>query len=153
MRRNLNEIHWSFSDVRVIDLFQVFSALFLSYFNTSMCNCSNNAIHFMWRWRNSSLGSNFIKYNRFYFTFSKAMNKKNFFHITIFVSLVGPSGSEKSHPIFDWLKIGTLQAKFDNFLNFVNIINLFMDKCKKKLKLTQGVDFELIETLPIIGTK
>ena len=25
----------------------------------------------------------------------------------IFISLVGPSGSEKSHLIFDWLKIDT----------------------------------------------
>ena len=30
----------------------------------------------------------------------------------------------------------------------MNIINLFMEKCKKKLKFNQGVDFKLIENLP-----
>ena len=31
----------------------------------------------------------------------------------VFISLVGPSGSEKSHFIFDWLKIDTFQPAFD----------------------------------------
>ena len=50
----------------------------------------------------------------------------------VFISLVGPSGSGKSHLIFEWLKIGTFQPKFDKTFFFINIINLFMDKCKEK---------------------
>ena len=50
-----------------------------------------------------------------------------------FISLVGPSGSGKSHFRFDWLKIGTFQPKVDKgFFIFINIIKLFMNKCKKK---------------------
>ena len=33
-----------------------------------------------------------------------------------FISLVGPGGAGKSHFIFDWLKIGTFQPAFENFL-------------------------------------
>ena len=36
----------------------------------------------------------------------------------IFISLVGPSGSGKSHLIFDWLKIGTFQPAFDKNFYF-----------------------------------
>ena len=36
----------------------------------------------------------------------------------IFISLVGPSGSGKSHLIFDWLKIGTFQPAFDKIFYF-----------------------------------
>ena len=58
----------------------------------------------------------------------------------IFISLVGPSGSGKSHLIFDWLKIGTFQPAFDKiFFIFINIINLFIVKCKEKtLNLSNG---------------
>ena len=45
----------------------------------------------------------------------------------VFISLVGPSGSGKSHLIFEWLKI-----RLTKFFIFINIINLFMDKCKEK---------------------
>ena len=36
----------------------------------------------------------------------------------IFISLVGPSGSGKSHLIFDWLKIGTFQPAIDKIFYF-----------------------------------
>ena len=54
------------------------------------------------------------------------------FNERIFISLVEPSGSGKSLHIFDWLKIGTFQPKIVNIFNFINIINLFLDKCKRK---------------------
>ena len=57
------------------------------------------------------------------------MNKKISTKERVFISLVGLSGSGKSHLIFEWLKIGTFQPKF---YIFINIINLFMDKCKEK---------------------
>ena len=41
------------------------------------------------------------------------MNKKICTKLRTFISLVGPSGSGKSHLIFDWLKIDTFQPKFE----------------------------------------
>ena len=35
-----------------------------------------------------------------------------------FISLVGPSGSGKSHLIFDWLNIGTFQPALDKIFYF-----------------------------------
>ena len=49
----------------------------------------------------------------------------------ICISLVGPSGSGKSHLIFDWLKIGTFQPALNKFF-LIHIINLFINKCKEK---------------------
>ena len=43
------------------------------------------------------------------------MNKIKSTKERIFISLVGPSRSGKSHLIFDWLKIGTFQPAIDNF--------------------------------------
>ena len=69
-------------------------------------------------------------------------------------SLVGPSGSEKSHLIFDWLKIGTFQPAYDNCLYFYQSYQpLYNQVQRKKLKFTQGVDYDLIENLPNNGTK
>ena len=50
----------------------------------------------------------------------------------VFISLVGPSGSGKSHLIFEWLKIGTFQPKFDKIFSFYQHYQPFMDKCKEK---------------------
>ena len=60
------------------------------------------------------------------------MNKIKSTKERVFISLVGPSGSEKLHLIFEWLKIGAFQPKFDKIFIFINIINLFLDKCKEK---------------------
>ena len=46
------------------------------------------------------------------------MNKIISTNERIFISLVGSSGSGKSHLIFDWLKIGTFQPAFDKIFNF-----------------------------------
>ena len=73
------------------------------------------------------LFSNFIKYSRLYFTISKAMNKIISTKKRVFVSLVGQSGSGKSHLVFCWIKTGPFQPNLDIF--FINLINLFMDKC------------------------
>ena len=50
----------------------------------------------------------------------------------VFISLLGPVGSEKLHLIFEWLKIGTFQPNFDKFFCFYQHYQLFMDKCKEK---------------------
>ena len=69
----------------------------------------------------------------------------------VFVSLVGPSGSEKLHLIFGWLKIGKFGPKFDNFF-CQHYQPLYGRMQSKNLKLIEGVDFELIENLPNNGT-
>ena len=56
----------------------------------------------------------------------------------IFISLVGPSGSGKSHLIFDW---------------YQHYQPLYSQMQRKNLKFIQGVDFDLIENLPNNGTK
>ena len=72
----------------------------------------------------------------------------------VFISLVGPSGSGKSHLIFEWLKIGTFQPKFDKIFYFYQHYQpLYGQMQRKNLKFIQGVDFELIENLPNNGTK
>ena len=55
-----------------------------------------------------------------------------------FSSLVGPSGSGKPHHIFDCLKIGTFPPAFDKaFFTFINIINVFVVKCREKNPIIQ----------------
>ena len=81
------------------------------------------------------------------------MNKKICTKLPTFISLVGPSGSGKSHLIFDWLKIDTFQPKFEKKKFFISLINLLMDKCKEKtLNFFLG-DLKLIENLTNNGTK
>ena len=72
----------------------------------------------------------------------------------MFISLVGPSGSGKSHLIFKWKKIGTFQPKFDKIFYFYQHYQpLYGQMQRKNLKFIQGVDFELIENLPNNGIK
>ena len=72
----------------------------------------------------------------------------------IFISLVGPSGSEKSHLFFDWLIIGTFQPAFDKIFYFYQHYQpLYSQMQRKNLKFIQGVVFDLIENLPNKGFK
>ena len=72
----------------------------------------------------------------------------------IFISLVSPSGSGKSHLIFDWLKIGTFETAFDKIFYFNQQYQpLYNQMQRKDLKFIEGVDFDLIENLPNNGTK
>ena len=50
----------------------------------------------------------------------------------IFISLVGPSGSRKSHFIFGWLKMVLFNQRLTKRFMFINIINLFIVKYKEK---------------------
>ena len=44
--------------------------------------------------------------------------KVNFYKYRVFISLVGPSETGKSQLIYNWLKIGTFQPKFDKIYFF-----------------------------------
>ena len=62
------------------------------------------------------------------------MNKLNSTKNGIFISLVGPSETGRSQPIYNWLKNGTFQPKFDKICFFINIFRRFMMLFKKRLK-------------------
>ena len=73
----------------------------------------------------------------------------------IFISLVGPSGSGKSHLIHEWLTTGTFQPEFDKIYylsqHYQSLYGL-MSKDVKNIEFI-GVDFEFIQNLPNNGTK
>ena len=82
------------------------------------------------------------------------MNKTISTNERIFISPFGPSRSGKSHPNFDWLKIGTFQPAFNkNFYFYQHYQPLYSQMQRKNLRIIQGVDFEVIEKLPNNGTK
>ena len=81
------------------------------------------------------------------------MNKIIFTKERDLISLVGPSGSGKLHHVYEWLKIGTIQPKFDKFFYFYQHYQpLYEQMQRKNLKCIRGVDFEQIENLPNNGT-
>ena len=63
---------------------------------------------------------------------NKLISTKN----QVFISMVDPSETGKSHLIYNWLKIGTFQPKFDKIYFFISIPNLFTMLCKRKLKIS-----------------
>ena len=74
----------------------------------------------------------------------------------VFISLVGPSETGKSQLIYNWLKIGTFQPKFDKIYFFYQHSQLLynvMQKEIKNLKFVQGGNFEFIDLLKDNGTK
>ena len=74
----------------------------------------------------------------------------------IFISLVRPSASGKSHLIHDWLIIGTSQPDFDKiyyFYQHYQSLYGLMSKNIKNIHFIQGVDFEFIQSLPNNETK
>ena len=71
----------------------------------------------------------------------------------VLISVVGPSETGKTQPIFNWLKIGTFQPKFDKIYFFYQPLYGVMQKEIKNLEFVQGVKFELIDSLKNNGTK
>ena len=74
----------------------------------------------------------------------------------VFISLVGPSETGKSQLIYNCLKIGTFQTKFDKiyffYQNFQPLYNV-MQKHIENLDFVQGINFEFIDSLKNNGTK
>ena len=74
----------------------------------------------------------------------------------ILMYLVGPSGSGKTIFINDMLQMKTFQTSFDRNLYFYKhfqTIYYTMMQSIADIEFIQGVDFELIENLPAVGTK
>ena len=74
----------------------------------------------------------------------------------VFISLVGPSETEKSQLIYNWLKIGTVQPKFEKIYFFYQhsqpLYNV-MQKEIENLEFVRGVNFEFIDWLKNDGAK
>ena len=83
---------------------------------------------------------------------NKLISTKN----RVFISLVGPSETGKSQLIYNWLKIGTFQPKFDKIYFFYQQSQTpydVMQKAIENLEFVQGVNFEFIDSLKNNGTK
>ena len=83
---------------------------------------------------------------------NKLVSAKN----RVFVSLVGPSETGKSQLIYNWLKLGIFQPKFDTIYFFYQhsqpVYNV-MQKEIENLEFFQGVNFEVTDSLKNNGTK
>ena len=83
---------------------------------------------------------------------NKLISTKN----RVFISLVGPSETGKSPLIYNWLKIGTFQPKFDKIYFFYQHSQPLYDVMQKEIEnpeLVEGVNFEFIDSLKNNGTK
>ena len=70
--------------------------------------------------------------------------------------MVGPSETGKLQLIYNWLKIGTFQSKFDKIYFFHQHSQLLYDGMQKEienLEFVRGVNFEFIDSLKNNGTK
>ena len=83
---------------------------------------------------------------------NKLISTKN----RVFISLVGPSETGKSQLIYNWLKIGTFQPKFDKICFFYQPSQPLYDVMQKEiesLEFVRGVNFVIIDSLKNNGTK
>ena len=77
---------------------------------------------------------------------NKLISTKN----RVFISLTGPSETGKLLLIYNWLKIGTFQPKFDKIYFFhqhAQPLYNVMQKEIKSLEFVEGVNFEFIDSL------
>ena len=84
------------------------------------------------------------------------MNKLISTKSRVLISMVGPSETGKSQLIYNWLKIGTFQPKFDKIYFFYQHSQPLQDVMQKEienLEFVQGVNFEFIDSLKNNGTK
>ena len=83
---------------------------------------------------------------------NKLISTKN----RVFISLVGPSETGKSQLIYNGLKIGTFQPKFDKIYFLYQQFQPFYDVMQKEIEnfeFVRGVNFEFIDSLKNDGTK
>ena len=77
---------------------------------------------------------------------SKLISTKN----RVFISLVGPSETGKSQPIYNWLQIGTFQPKFDRIYFPYQHFQPLYDVIQKEIEILEfvrGVKIEFIDSL------
>ena len=80
----------------------------------------------------------------------------NFYKQSSFISLVVPSETGKSQLLYNWLKIGTFQSKFDKIYFFHQHSQPLYDVMQKEienLEFVRGVNFEFIDSLKSNGIK
>ena len=83
---------------------------------------------------------------------NKLVSTKN----RVFFSLDGPSETGKSQLIYNWLKVGTFQQKFDKIYFFYQHSQPLYDVMQEEienLEFVQGVNFEFIDSPKNNGTK
>ena len=83
---------------------------------------------------------------------NKLISTKN----RVFISLVGPSETGKLQLIYNWLKTGTFQPKFDRtyfFYQHSQPLYYVMQKEIESLEFVRGVNFEFIDSLKNFGKK
>ena len=106
--------------------------------------------------RINCLGWNSVQYGKIHFILAKIMNKLITTSTRVFVSLVGPSKTEKSQFFYYWLKVVTFQPKFDKSYFFYQHSQPLYDVMQKEienLEIVRGVNFEFIALLKNNGTK
>ncbi len=94
--------------------------------------------------------------NRIQFAFSKDMNKLFSTKNSIFISQVRTQRFRKTYLIHEWLKVGTLQLKFDKIYFFNQHPQPLYDVMQREivnLEFVQCVHFEFINSLKNNGTK
>ena len=67
---------------------------------------------------------------------SRKKNKISSSKNQLFFSLVGPSETENSQPIYNCLKTGTFQPMFDKIYFFYQLSQLLYDVMKRKLRIS-----------------
>ena len=84
------------------------------------------------------------------------MNKFIFTKNRVFISLFGPSETRNLQLVYNWLKIGTFQPKFDKIYFFYQHSQPLYDVLQKEienLEFVHGVNFEFFDSLKNNGTK
>ena len=83
------------------------------------------------------------------------MNKLFSTKSRVFLSLVGPSETRKSQLIYNWLRNGIFQAKFDKISFFYQQSQTLYDVMQEieKFEFVHDVNFEFIDSLENNGTK
>ena len=108
-------------------------------------------------WWINCLGWKFLQRGRIHVTLTKIVNKlisikKN----RVFISLVGLSEARKLQLIYNWLKNGTFQPKFDKIYFFYQHSQPVYDVMQKEienLEFLRGVKFEFTDSVKNNGTK
>ena len=91
-----------------------------------------------------------MRCGRIHFNLTKFMNKLMSTKNRVFISLVGPSETGKLQLIYNWLKVGTFQPKFDKIYIFYQHSQPLYDVMQKEIEnldFVQGVNFEFIDSL------